>query len=548
MAEPKAIFVNGNGGVAVSDEIAHGQDLARRYRSEFVDLKNFHIQHDLFRKIKVDYMFRYNFVPLEEHADGRLVIAIADPSQLMMIDEIGLLLGRRIITRVASLSQISDVLKKSEQSQRVLEEAGENFALDVITEDENSDETISIEKLTGESDQSPIIRLVDTTIFTALQRRCSDIHIETRDDSVVIKYRIDGVLQQAMQPIAKEHHSTIISRIKVMSELDISERRVPQDGRFRVRFNGRSIDFRVSIMPSIHGEDAVLRVLDKESMSEKFHKLTLDVVGFGEEDLRKFRRYIKEPYGMVLVTGPTGSGKTTTLYAALNEIKTDEDKLITIEDPVEYQIRGITQIPVNEKKGLTFARGLRSILRHDPDKIMVGEIRDTETAQIAINSALTGHLVFTTVHANNVVDVLGRFLNMGVEAYNFVSALNCILAQRLVRLICEFCKKEVHYSVEELEASGLDPKEWANIPMYEGEGCIECSGTGFRGRTAIHELLELTDNVREMILAKKPSSEIRRAAKDEGMHFLRESAIDRVKRGLTTLKEINKVTFIETAR
>ncbi len=513
-----------------------------------MDLKNFHIQHELFRKIPVDLMFRYNFVPLEDKEDGRLLIAIADPSQLMMIDEIGLLLGRRISTKVATLSQINDILKKTEQSQRVLEEASEGFALDVIAEDENSDETISIEKLTAETDISPIIRLVDTTIFTALQRRASDIHIETRDDSVVIKYRIDGVLQQAMQPIAKEHHSTIISRIKVMSELDISERRVPQDGRFRVRYNGRSIDFRVSIMPSIHGEDAVLRVLDKESMSEKFHKLTLDVVGFSDEDLRKFRRYIKEPYGMVLVTGPTGSGKTTTLYAALNEIKTDEDKLITIEDPVEYQIRGITQIPVNEKKGLTFARGLRSILRHDPDKIMVGEIRDTETAQIAINSALTGHLVFTTVHANNVVDVLGRFLNMGVEAYNFVSALNCILAQRLVRLICEFCKKEVHYSVEELEASGLDPKEWAKIPFYEGEGCIECAGTGFRGRTAIHELLELTDNVREMILSKKPSSEIRRTAKEEGMHFLRESAIDRVKRGLTTLKEINKVTFIETTR
>ena len=548
MAEPKAIFVGGNGGLATPDEVQHGMDLARRYRCEFIDLKNFHIQHELFRKVPVDLMFRYNFVPLEDRPDGRLVIAMADPSQIMMIDEIGLLLGRRIATKVATLSQINDILKKTEQSQRVLEEASEGFALDVIAEDENSDETISIEKLTAETDISPIIRLVDTTIFTALQRRCSDIHIETRDDSVVIKYRIDGVLQQAMQPIAKEHHSTIISRIKVMSELDISERRVPQDGRFRVRFNGRSIDFRVSIMPSIHGEDAVLRVLDKESMSEKFHKLTLDVVGFAEEDLRTFRRYIKEPYGMVLVTGPTGSGKTTTLYAALNEIKTDEDKLITIEDPVEYQIRGITQIPVNEKKGLTFARGLRSILRHDPDKIMVGEIRDTETAQIAINSALTGHLVFTTVHANNVVDVLGRFLNMGVEAYNFVSALNCILAQRLVRLICEFCKKEVHYSDEELEASGLDPKEWANIPFYEGEGCIECAGTGFRGRTAIHELLELTDNVREMILAKKPSSEIRRAAKDEGMHFLRESAIDRVKRGLTTLKEINKVTFIETTR
>jgi type IV pilus assembly protein PilB len=550
MADKKSIFVNGGNGsmLSVEDEQAQAQDLARRYRCEFVDLKNFHIQHELFRKIKVDLMFRYNFVPLQETQDGRLVIAIADPSQLMMIDEISLNLGRRIVIKVATLTQIADVLKKTEQSQRVLEEAGEDFALDVIREDDNADETISIEKLTAESDISPIIKLVDTMIFTALQRRASDIHIETRDDSVAIKYRIDGVLQQAMPPIAKEHHSTIISRIKVMSELDISERRVPQDGRFRVRYNGRSIDFRVSIMPSIHGEDAVLRVLDKESMSEKFHKLTLDVVGFNDEDLHKFRRYIKEPYGMVLVTGPTGSGKTTTLYAALNEIKSDEDKLITIEDPVEYQIAGITQIPVNEKKGLTFARGLRSILRHDPDKIMVGEIRDTETAQIAINSALTGHLVFTTVHANNVVDVLGRFLNMGVEAYNFVSALNCILAQRLVRLICEFCKKEVHYADEVLEASGLGPEEWRDVPFYEGEGCIECSGTGFRGRTAIHELLELTDNVREMILAKKPSSEIRRAAREEGMHFLRESALDRVRRGLTTLKEINKVTFIETTR
>jgi type IV pilus assembly protein PilB len=549
MADKKSIFVNGgNGTVSVADELAHAQDLSRRYRCEFVDLKNFHIQHELFRRIKVDLMFRYNFVPLQETQDGRLVIAIADPSDLPLLDEIRGHLGRRIITKVATLTQISDVLKKTEQSQRVLEEAGENFALDVIHEDENADETISIEKLTGESDISPIIRLVDTTIFTALQRRASDIHIESRDDSVVIKYRIDGVLQQAMQPIAKEHHSTIISRIKVMSELDISERRVPQDGRFRVRYNGRSIDFRVSIMPSIHGEDAVLRVLDKESMSEKFHKLTLDVVGFADEDLHKFRQYIKEPYGMVLVTGPTGSGKTTTLYAALNEIKSDEDKFVTIEDPVEYQIAGITQIPVNEKKGLTFARGLRSILRHDPDKIMVGEIRDTETAQIGINAALTGHLVFTTVHANNVVDVIGRFLNMGVEPYNFVSSLNCILAQRLVRLICEFCKKQVQYSDEELELSGLDPQEWGSIPFYEGEGCIECSGTGFRGRTAIHELLELTDNVREMILAKRPSSEVRRAAREEGMHFLRESALDRVKRGLTTLKEINKVTFIETTR
>jgi type IV pilus assembly protein PilB len=551
--DKKTIFINaGNGAappVSPAEEEARARDLARRYRCEFLDLRSYHIQHDLFRKVPVDLMFRFNFVPLEELDDASLAIAIADPSQLMMIDEIGLLLRKRIRAKVATLSQISDILKKTEQSQRVLDEASEGFTLDVIPEDEAGDETISIERLTStETDISPIIRLVDTTIFTALQRRASDIHIETRDDSVVIKYRIDGVLQPAMQPIAKEHHSTILSRIKVMSELDIAERRVPQDGRFRVRYNNRSIDFRVSIMPSIHGEDAVLRVLDKESMSEKFHKLNLDVVGFDGETLKRFRRYIKEPYGMVLVTGPTGSGKTTSLYAALNEIKTDEDKIITIEDPVEYQIRGVTQIPVNEKKGLTFARGLRSILRHDPDKIMVGEIRDTETAQIAIQSALTGHLVFTTVHANNVVDVIGRFLNMGVEPYNFVSALNCILAQRLVRIICESCKRQMFLPPDELEAGGLDPKVWANNPFYEGEGCIECAGTGYRGRTAITELLELSDRIREMILAKKPSSEIRRAAREEGMHFLRESAFDKVRNGVTTLKEINKVTFIEATR
>src|SRR6202044_2743450 len=556
MAEKKSLFVHGeNGGEGGTTgkpitDLERAQDVARRYRCEFVDLADFQLHHELFKKFSPELMFRYNFVPLEETAEGKLAIAIADPSQLMMIDEISLLLQKRIVTKVATLKQIDDILKKTEQSQRVLEEASEGFQ--IIREDEATgvEETLTIDKLTATGDTSPIIRLVDTTIFTALQRRASDIHIETRDDSVCIKFRIDGVLTQAMPPIAKEHHSTIISRIKVMSELDISERRVPQDGRFRVRYGSpeRPIDFRVSIMPSIHGEDAVLRVLDKESMSEKFHKLSLDVVGFDEDDLRKFRRYIKEPYGMVLVTGPTGSGKTTTLYAAVSEIKTDEDKIITIEDPVEYQIRGITQIPVNEKKGLTFARGLRSILRHDPDKIMVGEIRDTETAQIAIQSALTGHLVFTTVHANNVVDVIGRFLNMGVEPYNFVSALNCILAQRLVRLICESCRTPVNYSPDVLEASGLDAAQWSKVPLYEGPGCIECAGTGFRGRTAIHELLDLSDRIREMILAKKPTSEIRRAAREEGMRFLRESALDKVKAGLTTLKEINKVTFIESSR
>ena len=530
------------------DERAQAESLARRYHSEFVDLKNFKIQHELLRTVPVELMFRYNFVPIEQTEDA-LVIAVSDPSRLMVVDEIAGLLGSRIVARVATLSQITDLLKKTEQSQRVLDEASEGLTFDVLTGDDNSDENISIEKLTSEAeDISPIIRLVDTTIFTALERRASDIHIESYDDSVHVKYRIDGVLQEAMAPIAREHHGTILGRIKIMSELDIAEKRVPQDGRFRVRYKNRLIDFRVSIMPTIYGENAVLRVLDKESMSEKFKHLTLDVVGFAEEDLRRFRRYIREPYGMVLVTGPTGSGKTTTLYAALNEIKSDEDKIITIEDPVEYQIRGITQIPVNEKKGLTFARGLRSILRHDPDKILVGEIRDQETAQIAINSALTGHLVFTTVHANNVVDVLGRFLNMGVEAYNFVSALNCILAQRLVRTICEYCARPVSHSDEELLASGMNPKDWRGFEFREGPGCMECAGTGYRGRTAIHELLDLTDPIREIILAKKPTSEIRKLAQKEGMTFLRESALDRVRRGITTLREINKVTFIEASR
>lgn len=519
------------------------RQLAQRYRYPFVDLTSVHIDSDLFRSIPVDLMFRHNFVPITER-NGSLEIAIADPRRLPELDEIASLLGRKLRIAIATLPQINELLDKTEQSQRVLEEVTEEFTLDVSA-GEDPDETLSIDKLTRASGIAPVIKLIDTTVFNALERRASDIHIETRNADVAIKYRIDGVLHYAMSPIAKDWHETILSRIKVMSELDIAERRVPQDGRFRVRYKGRQIDFRVSIMPTVFGEDAVLRILDKQSMSEKFKKLSLDVVGFSAEDQQRFGRYIREPYGMVLVTGPTGSGKTTTLYAALSEIQSDEDKIVTIEDPVEYQLHGITQIPINEKKGLTFARGLRSILRHDPDKIMVGEIRDPETAQIAIQSALTGHLVFTTVHANNVVDVLGRFLNMGVEAYNFVSALNCILAQRLVRLICPHCHVTRRYSRERLAASRLPLEEWEGFEFTEGEGCIECSGTGFRGRSAIHELLDMSDNIRELILAKRPSSEIARAARAEGMQTLRESAVERVRAGLTTLREIDKVTFID---
>ena len=525
-----------------SQEVAQAQKLAERYRLEFVDMDEFRIDQELFRSIPADLMLRYGFVPYRREGKS-LVIVVSDPTDLPMIDELSVVLNAPLKVNVGAPSAIESILKKSESSQRVLEEATEGFQLQVLKEDEQGEESLTVERLT--SDISPIIKLVDSTIYTAIQRRASDIHIETGDESVHVKYRIDGVLQPAMRPIAKQFHSSIISRIKVMAELDIAEKRVPQDGRFKVRTPGKTIDFRVSVMPSVHGEDAVIRILDKESISEQFTELTLNVVGFPEQELRRFRKYIREPYGMVLVTGPTGSGKTTTLYAALSEIKSIEDKIITIEDPVEYQLRGITQIPINEKKGLTFARGLRSILRHDPDKIMVGEIRDPETAQIAIQSALTGHLVFTTVHANNVVDVLGRFLNMGVEPYQFVSALNCVLAQRLVRLICSHCKRPVRVDPKLLEESALDPALADTHKFYEGAGCIECGGTGFKGRTAICELLDLSDRIREMILDRRPASEIKKAAHEEGMRFLRESAVEKVLLGQSTLREINKVTFVE---
>jgi type IV pilus assembly protein PilB len=533
---------------AFSAEEQHDRDTARRlaerYRVPFIDLREQRIDPELFRTIPADLMFRYNFVPIEQH-NNVLAIAAADPSLVLLSDELALLLGKKLAPRVATAKQIGDILKRTEQSQRVLEQATEAFTLQVTKTEEDTEETISGDRLTRDTTGSPVVKLVETVIFTALERRASDIHIEARDAEVAVKYRIDGVLQHAMQPISKDWHSAVISRIKVLSDLDIAERRIPQDGRFRVKYKGRFIDLRVSIMPASHGEDAVLRVLDKETLSEKFQSLSLDVVGFSQEEMARFRRYIREPYGMVLVTGPTGSGKTTTLYAAINEIKSDEDKIITIEDPVEYQLRGITQIPVNEKKGLTFARGLRSILRHDPDKIMVGEIRDQETAQIAIQSALTGHLVFTTVHANNVTDVIGRFINMGVEPYNFVSALNCIMAQRLVRIICPNCKRAKKISAAEALEAGIKPEILQSAQFSEGAGCLECSGTGYHGRTAICELLDLSDRIREMIIDRRPTSEIKRVAREEGMITLRESGLAKAKIGVTTMREINKVTFVE---
>ncbi len=539
-AEPTPVEVSAAERTA---EEAQARRLAERYRLDFLDMHEFRIDQELFRSIPADLMLRYGFVPYRR--DGKsLVIVVSDPTDLLMIDELSVILGTPVRVMVGARSAIEGMLKKSESSQRVLDEATEEFQIQVLKEDENAEDNLTVERLT--SDSSPIIRLVDSTIFTAIQRRASDIHIETQDDAVYVKYRIDGVLQSAMRPIAKRFHSSILSRIKVMAELDIAEKRVPQDGRFRLRVPGKTIDFRVSVMPSVHGEDAVIRILDKQSMSEQFTELRLDILGFPELELKRFRKYIREPYGMVLVTGPTGSGKTTTLYAALAEIRTIEDKIITIEDPVEYQLKGITQIPINEKKGLTFARGLRSILRHDPDKVMVGEIRDPETAQIAIQSALTGHLVFTTVHANNVFDVLGRFLNMGVEPYQFISALNCVMAQRLVRKICE-----------KLQASGGDRRRAARrvghrrraargphaVRRAPAASSAAAPASRAAWRSASCSTSPITSARSSSRSGRSPRSSARRRSRACACCASRRSSVSST--GLTTLREINKVTFVE---
>ena len=527
-------------GFISEEELA--QALSEQFNLEYTDLDNFRMDEELLNSLPTDAIYRFRFVPLEMTPEA-LVVAISDPTDVVKLDELELMLGHSLRIRLATESAIASVIKTGEGTRRVLREVSEDFMLQLVKETDRGEEILSVEAISD--DTSPIIKLINTTILDALNRRASDIHIETSHDGVDIKYRIDGVLYRANETIDLHFQAPIISRLKVMSELDISERRIPQDGRFKVRFGEKSIDFRVSIMPSALGEDAVIRILDKESIASDLKGLTLENLGISEREIKRLRKKIREPYGMVLVTGPTGSGKTTTLYAALTEIHTGEDKIITIEDPVEYMLRGVLQIPVNEKKGLTFAKGLRSILRHDPDKIMVGEIRDPETAQIAVQSALTGHLVFTTVHANNVFDVIGRFIHMGIDPYNFVSCLNCVLAQRLIRKVCRKCRRVVTYSDDELREAGVDPDAVRDVTLYEAKGCDECNGTGYRGRSAIVELLELNDEIRDLIIGKVPATALKQAAREAGVVFLRDSAMEKLIAGDTTLKEINRVTFVE---
>jgi type IV pilus assembly protein PilB len=518
------------------------QALAEQFNLAYVDLHDFRVNEELVNGLPADLMHRFRLIPLENTAEA-VVVAVSDPTDVLTLDELELLLDRPVLLRVTTESALERVLKTGVGTSRVLREVSEDFMLQLVKENDRGEEVLTVEN--NPEDTSPIIKLLNTTILDALNRRASDIHIETGQEGVVIKYRIDGVLYPAGKPIDLHFQAPIISRLKVMSELDISERRIPQDGRFKIRLGDKSIDFRISIMPSVLGEDAVIRILDKESIVSSLQGLTLESLGINEREIHRLRKKIREPYGMILVTGPTGSGKSTTLYAALTEIHSGEEKIITIEDPVEYMLRGILQIPVNEKKGLTFAKGLRSILRHDPDKIMIGEIRDPETAQIAVQSALTGHLVFTTVHANNVFDVIGRFIHMGIDPYNFVSCLNCVMAQRLVRRLCAKCRRPVHYTDEVLVDSGIDPESAREFTLYEANGCDECNRTGYRGRTAIVELLDMTDTIRDLIIGKVPATRLKKAAREAGVIFLRDAAVEKLLAGETTLKEINRVTFVE---
>jgi len=497
------------------------------------------IDKNILKQFSADLLFKYTFIPVKEDKN-QIEILIENPDNIIALDEIESITGKRVKPVKEEKRKILEMLRKSEVAADILKATGESF--ESSKQEDFVDKDI-ISETVSEEDPT-IVKLVNSIIFTAVQKLASDIHIETREKSVAVKYRIDGVLVEATSPLDKRFSDNIISRIKIMSELDISEKRIPQDGKFRLYIKNKEIDFRVSIMPSIYGEDAVIRVLDREMITRNVSELKLDVLGFCEELVEKIRRYIYYPYGMFLVTGPTGSGKTTTLYATLNEIKTGEEKIVTIEDPVEYQIDGVTQINVNEKTGLTFSRGLRSILRHDPDKIMVGEIRDPETAEIAIQAALTGHLVFTTVHANNAFDVIGRFLHMGIDPYSFVSSVNCILSQRLLRTLCNSCKADTSYNDKQFDQMGI-PETYRKGKFYESVGCNECNFTGYLGRSAIGEMLEFSDPIRDMILDRKPPSEIKKQAQKEGLVPMRYKGLEKVTKGITTFDELNKVTFAE---
>ena len=525
---------------AASEE-TRARRLAERLGLPYVDLWTFRIDAEVFRSIPLEWMLRFEFVP-EKAENGSLAVIMADPADVVKRDELEGLLKKRLLVRVGSRAALQDILQKSDSTQRVLEEATEEFRMQVVREDDEGQEVLSIDRITA--DASPIIKLVDSVLFNAIQRRASDIHIETQEHVVVIKYRIDGILYPAMEPIDKKHHQTIISRIKVMSELDIAEKRIPQDGRFKVRVKGRTIDFRVSIMPTVHGEDAVIRILDKESANAEFKNLRLDVLGMDAETMRRLRKFIREPYGMVLVTGPTGSGKTNTLYSALSRINTPETNIITAEDPVEFNLPGVNQVQMKDQIGLNFAAALRSFLRQDPNIILVGEIRDFETAEIAVKASLTGHLVLSTLHTNDAPSTINRLMNMGIEPYLVATSVILIAAQRLIRRVCAGCKAPTEVAPQVLVSLGFTAEDAKSVQVMKGKGCEKCNNTGYKGRVALVEVLEISEEIRELILSGASSIEIKRKGLEEGMVSLRRSGLQKIKDGMTSIEEVVRETVL----
>jgi type IV pilus assembly protein PilB len=531
------------GQLCVEEGLINDEQLAQLVAEQFsckyarIDSMN---EPELLKLLNVDFIVKNRIVPFS-FSENHLIFAVADPvDYFRVIEEIEILLEYDFSFVIVSEKKIGKFIQKLDTS-RDLTSVSEEMRLSVVKKSDQGDYEISFEKV--DSEDSPVVKLVDSTILDAINKMASDIHFEGTAQGLIIRYRINGMLHQITDPMDMGNMNPVISRLKVMAELDISEKRIPQDGRFKLKIKDRFIDFRISVLPAIFGEDAVIRILDQQRMVPDKGELDLGGMELNKKELLRLRRQIKAPYGMFLMTGPTGSGKTTTLYRALSEVKTSDTKIITIEDPVEYQLKGITQIPVNEKKGLTFSSGLRSVLRHDPDKILVGEIRDRETAQIALQSALTGHLVFTTVHANSSFEVINRFIHMGIEPYNLVSALNCIIAQRLIRVLCD-CKVQTKISDETLIESGLNPEKFRNIIHYDAYGCENCNGTGYKGRKAIIEHVELDGDLREMFIKQVSTSILTKYALRKGVVFLRDAAINEVIKGRTTLEEANRVTFI----
>lgn len=524
---------------AISDQRV-SQALAEQLSIPHVALESVVVAPEIFSMLPARLAFEWNALPYGKSGQV-LEVVIADPLDLTLISNLEHATGLRIKLLVSTKQAIHDALNRSEGGADMLRDASQGMLAELVMEDEDGNTRNT--KLTDEHGNVPVVRLVNMVIHTALQKRASDIHIQNTATGMCAKYRIDGVLQSATEMLDPQHHDALVTRLKVMAELDIAERRIPQDGRFKLRINGQNIDFRVSILPGVYGEDVVIRILDKKQVMNDCGTLKLEQLYLDAETERRLRRALKEPHGMVLVTGPTGSGKTTTLYAVLGELNNGDEKIVTIEDPVEYQIDGILQIPVNEKKELTFARGLRSILRHDPDKIMVGEIRDAETARIAIQSALTGHLVFSTVHANSSFDVIGRFINLGIDTHSLASALNCVLTQRLVRKICPNCKQKDNRSIDHKELNEQERIKLGDIEWMTGAGCNRCDGTGYSGRAVVVELLTISQKLRDLIAEGRPVSDLERCAEEGGMTTLRQAALAKAVAGETSLREVNRVVI-----